>query len=124
MENNTVFNYGVVKDESDDRWAIHIESGDFADFIFKIDHLCLTYKTDDDRLKLVESYDEVDDKDVILDFQYDLTSVPKNFENVDGSQQAFENVARNILIDILMSHPELYKLESNNEHQADIEQPN
>ena len=114
MENNTIFNYGVVKDESDDRWAIHIESGDFTDFIFKIDHLRLTYKTDDDRLKLVESYDEVDDKDVILDFQYDLTSVPNNFENV----------ARNILIDILMSHPELYKLESNNEHQADIEQPN
>ena len=117
---NFELTYGIVEDMQG-KWSVHIENGKFKDFYFKIDHLRLTYKDENDKLTLVKDYSEVEDKEVQLDFQYDLMKVPADFENNDGDQYEFEEVARNILIDILMNHKDLYKLEQD-EHQTNSEQ--
>lgn len=114
--------YGIVEDMQG-RWAVHLENGKFKDFYFRIEHLRLTYVDDDDKLKMVEDYSEVEDKEVKLDFQYDLMQVPEGYINKDGDQYEFEEVARNILIDILANHKDLYKLEKD-EHQTNSEQLN
>lgn len=114
--------YGIVENEKKEK-AIIIEAGRFKDFIFKIDRLRLTYKKEDGTLKIVESYDEVADEEVMMDFQYDLVSVPEAFETNENDQSSFEELAQNILIDILTNHQELYKLESN-EHSSNTEQLN
>jgi len=112
--------YQVVRDNEDKRLTVHIGNGYFKNFFFKINHLRLTYLTDDDMIMPVTSYDEVDDKDVTLDFEYDLTLVPPDYVNQDGDQEEFENVVRNVVIDVLMNRQELYTME-NNEHQTNSE---
>ena len=71
-------------------------------------------------IKPVSSYDEVEEKDVTLDFEYDLTFVPPDYVNQDDDQEEFEHVVRNIVIDVLMNRQELYTME-NNEHQTNSE---
>jgi hypothetical protein len=64
-------------------------------------------------MHLVKSYDEVENKEVKLDFEYDLTVVPPSYKAQTGDQEEFEHVARNILIDVLMNRQELYTMEQN-----------
>lgn len=109
--------YSTVKYE--DRWAILIENGVFKDFVFTIENMRLTYDDEqedgDIQTKIVENFEQVIDKEVSLDFEYDLKSVPSAYEDVAGNQEYFENVARNILVDVVMNYPELYKIEKEEE---------
>jgi hypothetical protein len=105
--------YSIVKHE--DRWAIFIESGIFEKFTFVILNMRLRYEDENEagetETKLVEDINEVLDKELALDFEYDLVSVPSEYIDEKGNQQYFEEVARNILMDILVNYPNLYKLD-------------
>ncbi len=116
-------NYRVVHDKEDKRLAIQITNGYFSNFFFKINHLRLTFENEQGIMKVVKSYDEVEDKEVILDFEYDLCVVPPTYKPDTGDQEEFEQVARNILIDVLMNRQELYNMETD-EHQANTESAN
>ena len=105
--------YSIVKHE--DRWAIFLESGIFEKFTFVILNMRLRYEDENEagetETKLVEDINEVLDKELALDFEYDLVSVPSEYIDEKGNQQYFEEVARNILMDILVNYPNLYKLD-------------
>lgn len=102
--------YAVVPHE--DRWAVELQDGVFKNFKFVIENLRLTYRDEDDNLKLVEEDTEIDEMDVFLDFEYDVVSVPQVYEPQEGDQQAFETVTRNIVFDVLTNHHELYDLKA------------
>ena len=104
--------YSIVKHEN--RWAILIENGIFKNFTFTIENMRLYYE-DGDTTKIVSDVEDVVDKDVSMDFEYQLQTVPATYEDSEGKQAFFENVARNILIDILLNYPELYKLSKDDE---------
>lgn len=116
--------YRVVKDEKDKRLAVQIGNGYFQNFFFKINRLRLTYETEEGMIKRVTDWEEVHDKDVNLDFEYDLSFVPNEYEQQEGDQEEFEQVARQILIDVLMNRPELYAMEEMNEHKTNSEPAN
>ena len=116
--------YRVVKDNEDKRLAVQVGNGYFQNFFFKINRLRLTYETEEGTIKRVTDWEEVKDKDINLDFEYDLSFVPKTYEQQEGDQEEFEQVTRQILIDVLMNHPELYAMEAFNEHQTDSEPAN
>lgn len=121
MEEESI-DYKIVKD-NDEKWAILINSGKFKHFVFRIEHLRLTYKTKDGTLKFVEKYEDVQDEEITMDFQYELSMVPENYKSEKNDHKLFENIAENILIDILANHPDTYRLESD-EHKIDFKQPN
>lgn len=121
MEDTSV-DYRIIKDNQD-KWAILIDNGRFENFVFRIEHLRLTYKTKDGKLKLVKSYEDVEDEEITMDFQYELSMVPENYKSEENDQKLFETIAENILIDILANYPETYKLESD-EHKIDFKQSN
>ena len=116
--------YRVVKDNEDKRLAVQIGNGYFQNFFFKINRLRLTYVTEEGMIKRVTNWEEVKDKDVDLDFEYDLSFVPNGYKDQEGDQEEFEQVARQILIDVLMNRPELYAMEAFNEHQTDSQPAN
>lgn len=116
--------YRVVKDNEDKRLAIQVGNGYFQNFFFKINRLRLTYETEEGMIKSVNDWEEVKDKDINLDFEYDLSFVPKTYKQQEGDQEEFEQVTRQILIDVLMNRPELYAMEAFNEHQTDSEPAN
>lgn len=116
-------NYRVVHDKEDKRLAVQIGNGYFENFFFKINHLRLTFENEQGIMEVVKSYDQVEEKEVVLDFEYDLCLVPPTYTPDTGDQEEFEHVARNILIDVLMNRQELYAMETN-EHQANIESAN
>lgn len=116
--------YRVVKDSEDNRLAVQIGNGYFQNFFFKINRLRLTYETEEGMIKRVTDWEEVKDKDINLDFEYDLSFVPNGYEQQEGDQEEFEQVTRQILIDVLMNRPELYAMEAFNEHQTDSEPAN
>ena len=115
--------YSIVKYE--DRWAILIESGIFDKFTFTIENMRLRYEDENEdgetETKLVEDINSVLDKEIAMDFEYDLKTVPAGYTDKEGRQEFFENVARNILMDILINYPELYKLGKEDEPQKDTE---
>ncbi len=116
--------YRVVKDKEDKRLAVQVGNGYFQNFFFKINRLRLTYETEEGMIMRVTDWEEVKDKDINLDFEYDLSFVPKTYERQEGDQEEFEQVTRQILIDVLMNRPELYAMEAFNEHQTDSEPAN
>ena len=116
--------YRVVKDKEDKRLAVQIGNGYFQNFFFKINRLRLTYETEEGIIKRVTSWEEVHDKDVNLDFEYDLSFIPPTYTQNEGDQEEFEQVTRQILIDVLMNRPELYVMEEMNEHKSDSESTN
>jgi len=115
--------YSIVKHE--DRWAIMIESGIFDKFTFTIENMRLRYEDENEdgetETKLVEDINSVLDKEIALDFEYDLKTVPANYLDAEGRQEYFENIARNILMDILINYPELYKLSKEDEPPKESE---
>ena len=113
QEQKSSINYRVVQDKEDKRLAVQIGNGYFENFFFKINHLRLTFEDESGIMHLVKSYDEVENKEVKLDFEYDLPVVPPTYTPQTGDQEEFEHVARNILIDVLMNRQELYTMEQN-----------
>lgn len=122
MEQDTSKNevsYSIVQYEK--RWAIKIESGVFNEFVYTIENMRLTYKDENEdegsQVKLVYDINDVADKDVNLDFEYELRTIPASYIDEEGRQSYFENISRHILIDILLNYPNLYKLEKQQEQQ-------
>ena len=58
----------------------------------------------------VVSEGEADSENVWLDFQYGLESCPEEYKPADGDEVEFEEHIKNIIIDILVNHPEAYGL--------------
>ena len=123
MEQTDAINYRVVQDKEDKRLAVQVGNGYFKDFFFKINYLRLTFEDELGIMHVVESYDQVEDKEVTLDFEYDLVTVQPSYKIETGDQTEFEQVVRNILIDVLMNRKELYTMEQN-EYKTSIESAN
>jgi len=113
----------ATEDPDEKRWAIRIESGLFKDFLFTINHMRL-YVEDENGKELVtgENTEELVDKDIQMDFEYDIKYVPSTYVDsklkvqagpvvYENNQAFFEAVARNILMDIVINYPELYSTE-------------
>lgn len=117
QEEQKEVSYSIVKYEN--RWAILIESGVFDKFTFTIENMRLRYEDENEdgetETKLVEDVNSVLDKEIFMDFEYDLKTVPADYIDQEGRQEFFETVARNILMDILINYPELYKLSKDDE---------
>lgn len=123
-QNQTEVSYTIEKlDEESERWAVRIETGTFREFLFTIEHMRL-YTEDEDGKELVtgDNMDELVDKDVHMDFEYDIKYVPPtyvdnsepvtvNTQKFENNQELFEQIARNILMDIVINYPELYSTE-------------
>jgi len=119
LEKENEVTYSIVQHE--DRWAILIENGIFNNFKYVILNMRLRYEDEDEdgntQTKIVDDINAVIDKELALDFEYDLVSVPSDYEDKEGRQSYFEDVTRNILIDILINYPNLYKLEKDEENK-------
>jgi len=119
LEKENEVTYSIVQHE--DRWAILIENGIFNNFKYVILNMRLRYEDEDEdgntQTKIVDDINAVIDKELALDFEYDLVSVPSDYEDQEGRQSYFEDVTRNILIDILINYPNLYKLEKDEENK-------
>ncbi len=119
LEKENEVTYSIVQHE--DRWAILIENGIFNNFKYFILNMRLRYEDEDEegntQTKIVDDINAVIDKELALDFEYDLVSVPSDYEDQEGRQSYFEDVTRNILIDILINYPNLYKLEKDEENK-------
>jgi len=117
QEEQKEVSYSIVKYEN--RWAILIESGVFDKFTFTIENMRLRYEDENEdgekQTKLVDDVNSVLDKEIFMDFEYDLKTVPADYVDQEGRQEFFETVARNILMDILINYPELYKLSKDDE---------
>ena len=119
LEKENEVTYSIVQHE--DRWAILIENGIFNNFKYVILNMRLRYEDEDEegntQTKIVDDINAVIDKELALDFEYDLVCVPSDYEDKEGRQSYFEDVTRNILIDILINYPNLYKLEKDEENK-------
>lgn len=118
--------YAIEKaseDPDETRWAIRIETGLFKEFLFTINHMRL-YVEDENGKSLVtnDNMEELVDKDIQMDFEYDIKYVPATYVDsklkvqagpivYENNQAFFEAVARNILMDIVINYPELYSTE-------------
>jgi hypothetical protein len=114
----------ATSDPNEERWAIRIESGLFKDFLFTINHMRLYVEDEEEDKSLVtdENMEELIDKDIQMDFEYDIKYVPATYKDsklkvqagpitYENNQTFFEAVARNILMDIVINYPELYSTE-------------
>ena len=78
LEKENEVTYSIVQHE--DRWAILIENGIFNNFKYVILNMRLRYEDEDEegntQTKIVDDINAVIDKELALDFEYDLVSVP------------------------------------------------